>query len=79
MEFRTDVYDAATIEALVARLQRVLTALTAQPMARLSSLDLLDAAERARLADWGNRAVLSQSPPTGVDPGGAGRPGRTCW
>ncbi|GAB3010478.1 hypothetical protein GCM10027213_23720 [Mycobacterium bourgelatii] len=66
VEFRTDVYDAATIEALVARLQRVLTALTAQPMARLSSLDLLDAAERARLADWGNRAVLSQSPPTGV-------------
>nr|WP_264000812.1 non-ribosomal peptide synthetase [Mycobacterium intermedium] len=66
VEFRTDVYDAATIEALVRRLQRVLTALTAQPTEPLSSLDLLDAAEHARLADWGNHAVLSEPLPTSV-------------
>ena len=31
VEFRTDVYDAESIETLVERLQRVLEALTADP------------------------------------------------
>ena len=31
VEFRTDVFDAATIETLVGRLQRVLAAMTADP------------------------------------------------
>ncbi len=43
MEFRTDVFDAASIEALIERLQRVLVAMTADPARRLSSMDLLDA------------------------------------
>ena len=60
VEFRTDVFDAASIEALIERLERVLAAMTADPGLRLSSVDLLDAGEHARLDGWGNRAVLTQ-------------------
>ena len=42
VEFRTDVFDAASIETLIERLQRVLVAMTADPTRRLSSIDLLD-------------------------------------
>ena len=37
VEFRTDVFDAASIEALIERLRRVLEAITADPTRRLSS------------------------------------------
>ena len=60
MEFRTDVFDADSIGVLIERLERVLVALSADPGRRLSSVDLLDAAEHARLEEVGNRAVLSQ-------------------
>ncbi|MDM4142335.1 non-ribosomal peptide synthetase, partial [Mycobacterium sp. FLAC0960] len=60
VEFRTDVFDTATIEALVARLHRVLTAITADPAARLSSIDVLGAGEHARLDAIGNRAALTR-------------------
>ncbi|MFI5511733.1 non-ribosomal peptide synthase/polyketide synthase [Mycobacterium sp. NPDC051804] len=60
VEFRTDVFDAASIELLIERLQRMLLALTADPAARLSSVDVLDEAEHARLEDWGNEAALTQ-------------------
>ncbi|BBZ39434.1 hypothetical protein MCNS_24970 [Mycobacterium conspicuum] len=63
VEFRTDVFDAASIELLVQRLQRVLVALTANPAARLSSVDLLDEAERTTLERWGNRAALPHATP----------------
>ena len=43
VEFATDVFDAASIEALIARLEQVLVAMTADPTRRLSSVDLLDA------------------------------------
>ena len=43
VEFDTDVFDAASIEALIERLERVLVAMTADPARRLSSMDLLDA------------------------------------
>ncbi len=59
VEFRTDVFDAATIETLIARLQRVLTAMTADPTHLLSSVDLLDEAEHTRLKELGNNAVLT--------------------
>ncbi len=65
VEFRTDVFDAASIAALIERLERVVVALTADPARRLSSVDVLDAGEHARLDGWGNRAVLSQ-PAAGV-------------
>ncbi|WP_231976791.1 non-ribosomal peptide synthase/polyketide synthase [Mycobacterium sp. E740] len=60
VEFRTDVFDAASIELLIERLRRMLLALTADPAARLSSVDVLDEAEHARLEQWGNRAALTQ-------------------
>ncbi|MDP0400558.1 condensation domain-containing protein, partial [Tsukamurella strandjordii] len=59
-EYRTDVYNADTVEAMIDRLQRLLAAVTADPERRLSSVDLLDTAEHARLAQWGNQAVLSE-------------------
>ena len=61
VEFRTDVFDAASVEVLVERLERVLVVMTADPARRLSLLDVLDAGEHARLEGWGNRAVLMRS------------------
>ena len=45
---------------LAERLERVLVAMTADPGRSLSSVDLLDEAEHARLDEVGNRAVLTQ-------------------
>ena len=59
VEFRTDVFDAASIEALIERFRRVVEAITADPTRPLSSIDLLDADEHARLDAIGNRAVLT--------------------
>ncbi|WP_156737797.1 AMP-binding protein, partial [Mycobacterium scrofulaceum] len=58
VEFRTDVYNTARIETLAAQLHHVLVAMTADPTRRVSSIDVLDEAERARLEVIGNRAVL---------------------
>ena len=68
VEFRTDVFDAASIEILIERFERVLVAMTADPTRRLSSVEVLDAAERTRLDGWSNRAVLTQpvSAPTSI-------------
>ena len=66
VEFRTDVFDTASIEALVGRLQRVLAAMIAGPTARLSSIDVLDSNEHARLDEMGNRAVLTRPAPVAV-------------
>ncbi|WP_231999228.1 non-ribosomal peptide synthetase [Mycobacterium sp. 1081908.1] len=68
VEFRTDVFDAATIETLIERLQRVLVEMTADPTRRLSSIGVLDDVERTRLADWGNRAALTEpvGPPVSI-------------
>ncbi|MDG4666773.1 amino acid adenylation domain-containing protein [Mycobacterium sp. 236(2023)] len=60
VEFRTDVFDPSTIEALIDRLRRVLEAMTADPSARLSSVDVLDVTEHARLDEWGNRAAVAE-------------------
>uniref|UniRef100_UPI0036F1C34E condensation domain-containing protein n=1 Tax=Mycobacterium deserti TaxID=2978347 RepID=UPI0036F1C34E len=61
VEFRTDVYDTASIEALVRRLKRVLTAVIADPAATVSSVSLLDEAERSRVDGWANRSALTGS------------------
>ena len=63
VEYDTDVFDADSIEALIERLERVLVAMTADPARRLSSIDLLDDGEHARLDGLGNRAVLTQPAP----------------
>ncbi|MGC1739853.1 condensation domain-containing protein, partial [Mycobacterium sp.] len=47
------------VRDLVKRLERVLVAMTADLTRSLSSVDLLDAGEHARLDEVGNRAVLS--------------------
>ena len=60
VEYDTDLFDAASIEALIGRLQRVLVAMATNPGRRLSSVDLLDGHELARLDEIGNRAVLTQ-------------------
>jgi non-ribosomal peptide synthetase component F len=62
VEFRTDVFDTATIQTLTERLQRVLAAMTADPARRLSSIDVLGADEHARLDAIGNRAALTRPP-----------------
>ncbi|WP_167470645.1 condensation domain-containing protein, partial [Mycobacterium innocens] len=66
VEYDTEVFDAAGIEALVERLQKVLAAMAADPAGRLSSIDVLDAGEHARLDEIGNRAVLTRPAPPPV-------------
>jgi amino acid adenylation domain-containing protein/non-ribosomal peptide synthase protein (TIGR01720 family) len=48
------------VSDLAKRLGRVLVAMTADPDRQLSSMDVLDTDEHARLDGWGNRAVLTQ-------------------
>ena len=60
VEFDTDVFDPASIESARRAVQRVLVAMTADPTRRLSSMDVLDAGEHARLDEIGNRAVLTE-------------------
>ena len=59
VEFDTDVFDASSIDTLIERLQRILAAMAADPGRRLSSVDVLDRDEHARLDGWANRAVLT--------------------
>src|SRR4029453_6999665 len=59
VEFDTEVFDVASVEALIERFQQVLAAMTADPTRRLSSIDLLDDDEHDRLDEWGNRSVLT--------------------
>ncbi|TDZ76900.1 non-ribosomal peptide synthetase [Mycobacteroides salmoniphilum] len=59
VEFRTDVFDRASVESLIARLRRVLEAVVANPSQRLSAVEVLDAAESDLLDQLGNRAALS--------------------
>src|ERR1700758_1127578 len=54
------------VRELAKRLERVLVAMIADPGRRLSSVDVLDAGEHARLDGWGNRAVLTQPAPPPV-------------
>ncbi|WP_435405658.1 amino acid adenylation domain-containing protein [Mycolicibacterium houstonense] len=63
VEYRTDVFDATTIEALIARLHRVLEAMAADPARRLSAIDVLDTDEQMRLDLVGNRATLTSPEP----------------
>ena len=59
--YATDVFDAASIEALIDRWQRVLGAMAADPTRALSSIDLLDEQEHTRLDTVGNRAALTDT------------------
>ncbi|WP_156745113.1 non-ribosomal peptide synthetase, partial [Mycobacterium sp. 1165178.9] len=66
VEYDTDVFDAARIEALIERLQRVLVAMTADPTRALSTVDLLDRSERELvLSRWSGAQVTA---PVGIAP-----------
>jgi amino acid adenylation domain-containing protein len=60
VEYDADVFDAQTIDALIERLNRLFVAMTSDPTRRLSSVDLLDEPEHARLDEFSNRTVLTQ-------------------
>jgi amino acid adenylation domain-containing protein/non-ribosomal peptide synthase protein (TIGR01720 family) len=60
------VFDAATIEALIERLRRVVAEMTTAPARKLSSVDVLYGDDRARLDELGNRAALTEAVPVGV-------------
>ncbi|WP_156425237.1 non-ribosomal peptide synthetase, partial [Mycobacterium sp. GA-1285] len=63
IEFDTHAFDVAYIEELVARLQRVLVAMAADPGRRLSTIDLLDEPEHTHLQVVGNTAALTRPAP----------------
>ena len=52
VEFRTDVFDAASIETLIERLKRVLVAMTADPTAAVVVGGSARYGEQARLDGW---------------------------
>jgi non-ribosomal peptide synthetase component F len=58
LEFSTDLFERETVEALGARLVRVLEALVQDPEQRIGQIDVLGAAERQKLLEtWNNTAV----------------------
>ncbi|WP_156655887.1 AMP-binding protein, partial [Mycobacterium sp. 852002-51971_SCH5477799-a] len=63
VEFDTAVFDETRISTLIDRLRQVLAAMAADPARPLSSIDLLDEREHARLQEFGNRVVLTQPAP----------------
>ncbi|MFG2005209.1 amino acid adenylation domain-containing protein, partial [Spirillospora sp. NPDC048911] len=58
LEYALDLYDPATARRLIGRFERYLTALLAEPGARLSEIDVLDPAERKTiLTEWAGGAA----------------------
>ncbi|MEO5814771.1 MAG: amino acid adenylation domain-containing protein [Gemmatimonadaceae bacterium] len=51
-EFRTDLFDASTIDRMLAQLEVLLESIVAEPKARVSTLPLLPASERSILDTW---------------------------
>ncbi|WP_433661641.1 amino acid adenylation domain-containing protein [Nocardia sp. CA-128927] len=59
--YATDLFDESTVQALCRRLERVLTAVVADPQVRVGDIDLLDAQERERVQ---SAAESAQEPAT---------------
>ncbi|MCV7077875.1 amino acid adenylation domain-containing protein [Mycobacterium szulgai] len=59
IEYATDVFEAACVDTIVDGLSRVLTAMTADPAQRLSSIKLLDEQAHAHLDQVSNRAAAA--------------------
>ncbi|WP_086821424.1 non-ribosomal peptide synthetase [Allokutzneria sp. NRRL B-24872] len=58
VQYATDLFDRATVETLVERFLRVLTAVTSAPDTRIGALDVLSADERHRLlAEYNDTGV----------------------
>ena len=66
VEYDTEVFDEADIDTLFKRFIRVLAVMTADPNRPLSSIDVLDPGEHARLDEIGNRPALTQPAPAPV-------------
>ncbi|MEU6127138.1 amino acid adenylation domain-containing protein, partial [Streptomyces sp. NPDC047123] len=60
VEYRTDIFDAGTVQRMVARWQRLLTTMAVDADRPTASFDVLDEDETVRLDALGNRAVLSE-------------------
>ncbi|MFQ2880007.1 hypothetical protein ACLILY_32400, partial [Mycobacterium sp. MS3] len=63
VEYRTDVYDPATIETLITRWRHTLHTFTTDPDIPLHHLDLLTPVEHTQLGTWGNHRTLHTPPP----------------
>ncbi|MGH3853381.1 MAG: amino acid adenylation domain-containing protein [Pseudonocardiaceae bacterium] len=64
VEYSTELFDRDTVEAVVARLVRLLDAVASEPSTRIDDIDLLDAAERRKaLGTWVPRAVRDTTVP----------------
>ncbi|MFB7658184.1 MULTISPECIES: condensation domain-containing protein, partial [unclassified Streptomyces] len=59
LDYRADLFDAATVEAMAERLVHVLSSVAEDPGSRLDGLDVLASAERsAVLEDWNDTALV---------------------
>ncbi|MCA2208204.1 non-ribosomal peptide synthetase [Nocardia rosealba] len=54
LTYATDVFDPETAAAVVTRLERLLTAVAAEPQTPVDAIDVLDAEERTRILDHWN-------------------------
>ncbi|MFH9426631.1 amino acid adenylation domain-containing protein, partial [Streptomyces sp. NPDC017529] len=63
-EFRTDLFDRATVEGLLARLRRLLEAAVADPDQAIGSLEILSPAERHALLGTAGGTTPAQAPAT---------------
>ena len=53
VEYRSELFEAATIDRMIAHFERLLTSLVADPRARLTTLEILDPADRQlQLVTW---------------------------
>ncbi|MFD0356297.1 amino acid adenylation domain-containing protein, partial [Streptomyces sp. NPDC127110] len=57
VEFATGLFDRATVEGMVERLERLLRAMVAGPDRRISTIGLISDRELARLGEWNDTAV----------------------
>ncbi|KUH75816.1 non-ribosomal peptide synthetase [Mycolicibacterium novocastrense] len=63
VEFDAGVFDESLIETWIERFERALVAMTSDPTAQVSSMDLLEGSEYDQLDEWGNRAALCDPQP----------------
>ncbi|MBZ4371690.1 non-ribosomal peptide synthetase, partial [Corallococcus sp. AS-1-6] len=66
VEYSTELFDAATVRRMVEHLWVLLEAALARPEAAVSRLPMVDAEERQRLLDGGNRTVAESTNTTPV-------------
>ena len=69
LSYRSDLFDAATIDRMAGHLSMLLAGAAAAPETRLSELSLLTAAEQAQLAAWNAPHPPTPSPIPSLPPG----------